>query len=173
MRLLKSIERATFRRWLWLPTIRPGWTSWAFEWLRGTLRDPAQHVEQRSQRQCPCCGFTGLFVSADRRRDREHRCPWCKSRPRERFLALLLQRHDVRDLASRRVLHFAPEWSLFNKLCHSPTYVGADIKVRRNANAILDITAIDAASASFDVLICNHVLEHVRDEAAALAECGA
>jgi SAM-dependent methyltransferase len=171
MQFLKAIERATFRRWLAIPTIGPGRASWAFEWARGSLRDPMQHHERRARRECPCCGFAGIFVSARRNGNREFRCPRCKSRPRDRFLTLLLDRYGLGDLTARRVLHFAPEWPLFNRLRHSPRYVGADIKVRRNANAVLDITAIASPEASFDVLICNHVLEHLPNDTAALAEC--
>ena len=148
----------------------PSIASWAIEWARGTLRDPAQHLQCRSRRECPCCCFFGLFVSAKRGHEREFRCPQCKSRPRDRFLALLLGRHGL-DLTDKRVLHFAPEWPLFNRLCKSPTYVGADIIQRRNANAVRDITAIADPDASFDVLICNHVLEHVPDDASAMREC--
>ncbi len=70
-----------------------------------------------------------------------------------------------------RVLHFAPEWPLFNRLRRSPGYIGADIIRRRNANAVRDITALAEPDASFDALICNHVLEHVPDDATAMREC--
>jgi SAM-dependent methyltransferase len=170
MGFLKDLERRTLMRWKWVPHTGTGRLSWVQEWVRGTLRDPAQFTQARTARECPCCGYKGLFVSADRGRRREHRCPWCKSRPRDRFLAMLLAKHGV-DIETKRVLHFAPEWPIFNRLNGSPHYVGGDIKPRRNGNAIIDITAIAAAAASFDVIICNHVIEHVPDEAAALAEC--
>lgn len=144
--------------------------TWAEEWTRGTLRDPAQHFQQRTLRECTCCGYSGLFVSANLRGPREFRCPRCASRPRDRFLALLLRRHDL-HLEALRVLHFAPEWPLFRRLRNSPGYVGADIIQRRNANAFRDITAIADPDASFDVLICNHVLEHVPADAVAMREC--
>jgi SAM-dependent methyltransferase len=169
MGFLKDLERRTLLRWKWLHT-DTGRASWVHEWVHGTCRDPAQHFEARTPRECPCCDYKGLFVSAGRGRPREHYCPWCKSRPRSRFLALLLQRYGI-NLEAKRVLHFAPEWPIFNRLKHSPHYVGGDIRPRRNGNAIVDITAIAAPSASFDVIICNHVIEHVQDETAALSEC--
>ncbi len=151
---------------------REGRLSWVEEWVRGTIRDPAQHFQSRAERHCSCCGYSGYFVSARRRHAREFRCPWCKSRPRDRFLTLLLERYGVADtLLGKRVLHFAPEWPLFNRLKSSPTYIGADIRKRPNANAVLDITAIEAADRSVDVLICNHVLEHVPDHKLAMREC--
>lgn len=167
-RFFKDLDRNVFMRWTWLPHVPTGRLSWAQEWVRGTFRDPAQHLRSRRPRECPCCGFEGIFVSA-RRNSPEMRCPRCKSKPRDRFLALLLARRRI-DLRSR-VLHFAPEWTLFNKLKGLPHYVGADIKSRRNANAIVDITGINAPASSFDVIICNHVLEHVKEDEAALREC--
>lgn len=146
------------------------WHNWLVEWARGTLRDPIQHFQKRTRRECSCCGFSGLFVSAKRNRKREFRCPNCASRPRDRFLALLIERYRL-DLPSLRVLHFAPEWPLYTKLRHCPGYVGADIIRRRNANANRDITAIADGDNSYDVVICNHVLEHVEDDATAMREC--
>lgn len=170
MGFLKTLDQRVFMRWQFIPYPDTGRWSRVQEWLRGTIRDPAQHFEAATSRECPCCGYSGRFVSAGQRKHREHRCPNCKSRPRDRFLALLIAEYGI-ELERKRVLHFAPEWPLYNRLRRSETYVGADIKPRRNANAILDITHIDAPDHSFDVIICNHVLEHVPDDRRAMKEC--
>ena len=143
---------------------------WLKEWVRGTVRDPKQHLEARPVRHCPCCGHDGKFVSAKRNSVREFRCPWCASRPRDRQIALLLERLNL-DLPRLDVLHFAPEWWLFRRLDGAPGYVGGDIIERRNANAVVDATAIAYPDASFDVLVCNHVLEHIPDDRLAMREC--
>ncbi|SOH92799.1 Methyltransferase domain-containing protein [Monaibacterium marinum] len=143
---------------------------WVKEWLRGTIRDPKQHLQVRKSRYCPCCQRTGKFVSAKKTGPVEFRCPWCASRPRDRQIALLFERMDL-DLESLRVLHFAPEWWLFRRLNGTPGYVGGDIIQRRNANAVVDATAISFADQSFDVLVCNHVLEHIPDDRLAMREC--
>ena len=143
---------------------------WAFEWLRGTWRDPVQHTQTREIRYCPCCKFSGYFVSAKRRSDREFRCPSCASRPRDRHIALIIEELNL-SFEGKNVLHFAPEWWLFRRLKKQPGYVGGDIQKRPNANAIVDITNIDFPDASFDVLVCNHVLEHVQDDRSAMNEC--
>jgi len=140
------------------------------EWTRGAWRDPVQFFQPRQRRECSCCGYQGLFVSASRNRQREYRCPNCASRPRDRQIALILQRHAI-GLSGKRILHFAPEWWLFRRLRHQEGYVGGDVIRRRNANARVDITAIDFPDDHFDVLICNHVLEHVPEDSKAMAEC--
>ena len=143
---------------------------WTMEWLRGTWRDPVQHFQKRRVRFCPCCRFSGFFVSAKRRRSREFRCPSCASRPRDRQIGLIRQQLDI-SFAGKDILHFAPEWWLFRILKNQPGYVGGDIQRRPNANAIVDITRLNFPDSSFDLLICNHVLEHVPEDRRAMDEC--
>ncbi len=140
------------------------------EWLRGARRDPMQFFEKRTRRHCPCCGYEGMFVSARRGGEREFRCPSCASRPRDRLLALIFAERGV-VLEGRNILHLAPEWPLFRRLKDEPGYVGGDILKRRNANAYVDITDIKFPDGHFDLLICNHVLEHVPDDRRAMEEC--
>jgi SAM-dependent methyltransferase len=142
----------------------------AEEWTRGTLRDPVQHFQTRVQRSCPVCGYSGYFVSAKWRSVREFRCPNCSSRPRDRQIALMVAQMGL-TFKGKRILHFAPEWPLFRKLRHESGYVGGDIQKRRNATAFVDITDIKFPDASFDLLICNHVLEHVSDDKRGMREC--
>lgn len=141
----------------------------AEEWLRATLRDPAQHFRVRMRRSCPCCGYKGYFASTTWGVHKDFRCPNCSSRPRDRQIALYFHANAI-DLRGKRILHFAPEWPLFRQLKNEPGYVGGDIIKRRNANAIVDITDIRFPDEHFDLLICNHVLEHVPDDRKALKE---
>lgn len=146
------------------------WPVLVEEWTRSTLRDPLQHLKRRHKRSCPCCGHKGYFVSANWRSGPEMRCPNCASRPRDRFLAKILSLSGI-GFEGKKILHFAPEWPLYRRLKSEPGYVGGDIIKRRNANAVVDITSIEAPDESFDILICNHVLEHVPDHLRAMAEC--
>jgi SAM-dependent methyltransferase len=140
------------------------------EWARGAWRDPAQFFQKRKPRICSACGYKGIFVSAKRRGSREFRCPNCASRPRDRQIGLILSTLGL-TFEGKRILHFAPEWWLFRRLNGQKGYVGGDIIQRRNANAKVDITNIDFPDESFDVIVCNHVLEHVEDDARAMREC--
>lgn len=143
--------------------------TFAEEWARGTLRDPAQHFRRRITRSCPCCGYEGYFVTKRRREPVDFRCPNCKSRPRDRLIALWMHARGI-DMSGTAILHVAPEWPLFNKFKHEPGYVGGDIKHRPHANTRVDITDIGFPDGHFDYLICNHVLEHVADDARGMRE---
>ncbi len=148
------------------------WPVFLEEWLRSYWRNPAQLFpagRPQPTYACPCCQFNGRFVEAKRGGTAAFRCPNCSSRPRDRQIQLILDLLAF-DFSGKRILHFAPEWPLFRKLRNEPGYIGGDIIKRRNANAIVDITNIDYPDGHFDVLICNHVLEHVPDDATALRE---
>jgi hypothetical protein len=121
------------------------------QWTRSTLRDPLQHVSRRHVREDPCYGYKGYFVSANWRRGPEMRCPNCSSRPRDRLLAKLLEVSGL-NLVGKRILHFAPELPLYRRLKDEAGDVGGDIIQRRNADAVVNITAIDSDDTSYDVL---------------------
>lgn len=70
-----------------------------------------------------------------------------------------------------RVLHIAPELSLREALRGLPhvRYTGADI-ASPIADEHWDVTDIPHPDGSFDLILCNHVLEHVSDDIAAMRE---
>ena len=70
-----------------------------------------------------------------------------------------------------RLLHFAPESQLEPILKKQPniTYVSADLRSPQ-ARVRLDITQMPFADSSFDVVICNHVLEHISADRLAMSE---
>lgn len=98
-------------------------------------------------------------------------CWCCGSHERHRALWLLLDRLRPDLLAeAQALLHFAPEPGIAHRLEQRvPRYVTADLEPGR-ADLALDITALDLADASFDGVLCSHVLEHVPDDEAAMRE---
>jgi SAM-dependent methyltransferase len=79
---------------------------------------------------------------------------------RHRLFALWLRGHED-ALRGKRVLHFAPEAILRRLLAPlAGAYIGADLNPKP-PDIALDIQRIALADGSQDVVVCNHVLEHV------------
>ena len=72
------------------------------------------------------------------------------------------------EFDSPKILHFAPE-PVFYKLFQPFEYLTADLELV-DVDMQLDIQNIDYESDSFDLILCNHVLEHVPNDYKALKE---
>jgi SAM-dependent methyltransferase len=105
-------------------------------------------------------------------------CPVCFSHSRTRLIHQYLTREV--EIAHRRcklrVLHFAPEHGITLLLTANPniSYIAADINPQRydhfpNVQRV-DITSLPFESDHFDLVICNHVLEHVPNDRQAMKE---
>ena len=131
---------------------------------------------------CPCCDtYLKRFVNVgfdkrperynpDRYRgiDQDVICPMCGSLPRHRILVSWMNDH-VEIIREKRILHFAQErsirmWMDRNgiKSITADLYSPADLK--------LNIEDTGLEDDSYDLIICNHVLEHVSDYKKALRE---
>ena len=116
----------------------------------------------RTPRECPICGYLGMFSPVKHKP--EIWCPGCDSRPRHRLLKLWMDR-EMRFTPGGRVIHFAAEpWVRGEMQARGAEYRSADINDRFELR--LDISAMDLPSGSVDLVIANHVLEHVDDRAA-------
>jgi SAM-dependent methyltransferase len=121
--------------------------------------------------ECPVCGAR-LRRFIERHPDDlpRARCPRCGSLQRHRHLLLYLREHtDLLDDRAASVLHFAPDPGLAGVLGERPEYVSADLEPGA-AMRVLDLQHLDLPDASFDWIICLHVLEHVPDDRAAMRE---
>ena len=134
--------------------------------------------------ECPCCGIklrsfiegmdykafsdfydVKLFDGAKQ----DVVCPVCSSLPRHRILAKWCEANKDK-LVSSKILYFAPErgmttWLKANKI----RYTTADL-FAWDVDLKLDIQATGLPDGAYDVVICNHVLEHVGSYMTALKE---
>jgi SAM-dependent methyltransferase len=96
--------------------------------------------------------------------------PGTLSLERHRLLWLYLQRETDFFSSKKKVLHMAPEQCFlkrFRKLSHE--YITADL-YSPIADVKADITNLPFEDHSFDVIFCNHVLEHIPDDTKAMQE---
>lgn len=145
------------------------------------------HMENKMGRDklpfyCPCCDtYLKRFISGsfDKRPDiynparymnmnRDVICPVCGSLPRHRIFAAWLDDH-IACVKEKRILHFAQErcirmWMERNGVSAiaADLYSEADLK--------LDMQATGLPDGSYDVIISNHVLEHIDDFRRAIKE---
>lgn len=104
---------------------------------------------------------------------RNYQCPCCGSSDRERHLLLYMRAAGIgARLRGASVLHFAPEPAIaeFIRSSQPSNYVKCDLYPRAPDVIDVDIMAIPFASATFDVVVANHVMEHVSDDGVAAAE---
>lgn len=126
-------------------------------------------------RCCPVCGAQwrkfmpyGYVIQRE-----DALCPSCLSLERHRALWLCLMRRS--DLTfGGRMLHIAPEACFMKRLKimmqrAGGEYVTADLESPL-ADLHFDVQQIPLADSSFDIIICNHLLEHVADDVRALSE---
>jgi SAM-dependent methyltransferase len=122
---------------------------------------------------CPVCEKSfSKFLPYGRIRPRANAlCPNCQALERHRLIWLYLE--DRTDFFKKKlkVLHVAPEACFiprFQKV-HGDGYITADIESPL-AKVKMDIHQIPFNDNTFDVVLCNHVLEHVADDIKAMSE---
>lgn len=171
--------RAPFRavfRWL-LP-------KWGYDVLNGIRRHVLGVLLRGDRRQCPICGRSyRRFLSGGRKNEINEQlkvigagrredmiCPGCGSTDRSRHVFLCLQELGL-IRSHMRLLHVAPEPELTATLrsLEDLDYVSGDLDPTV-AMIELDVTEIEFDDATFDGVICNHVLEHVEQDKKAMME---
>jgi SAM-dependent methyltransferase len=98
-------------------------------------------------------------------------CPKCRAKGRYRLIWLYLLRELGLGTRQMRVLHVAPERSLGDRIKHLDAleYVTADLVVP-GVDVHVDLTRAGLSSGAFDLVLCNHVLEHIEADGLAISE---
>ncbi|MCC8164610.1 MAG: class I SAM-dependent methyltransferase [Planctomycetes bacterium] len=134
--------------------------------------------------ECYCCGKKSKFflplaedgaeraafnANRSRKVSNESVCPHCGSFPRQRVGCYWLSERWNRP-EDAKVMVLAPEscMTLFLKRKNIP-YKTADL-FAENVDMRFDLQNIPLENDSWDIIICNHVLEHVNDDIKALSE---
>lgn len=133
-----------------------------------------QNHNPEGQKICPVCGNelkvyfpygAHIRFNAD--------CPWCASKERHRAYWLYWNKIGLFNGKCMKLLHFAPEKIFYDKISNLDyvEYYPVDIDPDKyGVKKKVDIMDIPYGDNMFDIIICNHVLEHIPDEEKALFE---
>ncbi|MBK9290633.1 MAG: methyltransferase domain-containing protein [Bacteroidetes bacterium] len=106
-------------------------------------------------------------------------CPGCHSTDRDRLLHTFFCHGSDIPFPDARMLHIAPEPALYDwfmrRYREKPHNYIAGVKYHEGyyynqSIQLLDLTALPFPDESFDLLMANHVLEHIKAEQKALSE---
>ena len=123
---------------------------------------------------CPLCKFSArafVHFSNSLSISWNSACPNCNSRSRHRGL-IFLYREYLKNSRRKKILHFAPEPVLENEIrqysqhqYYTTDYHMSDVDFPKE-----NIQELSFGDSSFDLVLSNHVLEHVPNDQQALAE---
>jgi SAM-dependent methyltransferase len=100
-------------------------------------------------------------------------CPACLSTARERLIIAILENQPA--LNRKKILHFSPEKNIYNYLKERNDVITADLEPLFYTRIDSDIKKEDATGLSFpdhhfEMVIANHILEHIPDDKRAMTE---
>ncbi len=97
--------------------------------------------------------------------------PSTLSLERHRLLWLYLKQQTTLFDQPTKLLHFAPEQCFYDRFCNSNmiNYTTTDLNSPL-ADVHADICALPFANGEFDMILCNHVLEHIPNDRKAMEE---
>lgn len=140
--------------------------SYLFRWL-------TQYLYKGNKVECPVCNSTyRKFLPYGYGPVRSNvLCPKCLSLERHRLVWLYLKEKTSFFSDDIKVLHIAPEQCFEERFKEQKNlnYVTADIESPL-ADYKCDVQKMPFGDNEFDVILCNHVLEHVDDDSRAMSE---
>ncbi|MDA3905884.1 MAG: methyltransferase domain-containing protein [Bacteroidales bacterium] len=165
---------------------------WLGKKIRGTFQKFLGLIYIGKKYHCPYCKFNFRKMLSDGETHaviaeyqiigsgyRENcKCPRCYAKDRDRLIHLYLEKNTSIFTKNHRVLNIAPEaWlkEFFQSLSHIHYTYG--VKGVENMGYYydrttreLDITNLEMKDNLYDTIVCNHVLEHIHDDVAAMKE---
>lgn len=124
--------------------------------------------------ECPVCEkhFRKFLPFGRLAASRENAlCPHCLSLERHRLIWYYLKNETDFFSAPLKMLHVAPEYCFISRFKATPSldHTTGDLESPL-ADVMMDVHDIPFEDGTFDVLFCNHVLEHVEDDVAVMKE---
>ncbi len=136
------------------------------------LNKPISWLYKGNNVECPICGKTfSKFLPYGNKGSENRLCPNCLSLERHRLIWLYLKSKTAFFSDNLKMLHMAPEQPYlkrFRKLSNL-NYTTADL-YSPIADVKTDIRNLVFEDNMFDVIMCNHVLEHIDEEQKAMKE---
>lgn len=125
-----------------------------------------------SGRRCNICGWSGWrfkTMRAPRYKRRDAVCPGCGSHERHRALIAYISANEA--LEGKKVLDVAPVRSFRGFFSgRGARYVSTDLFAPAMVKGTL--LASPFKTGVFDIILCYHVLEHIKDDVSAMRELG-
>lgn len=119
------------------------------------------------QPKCPICGGTEFGPGPKGRHSPNGalpRCAGCQSLERHRIFRIMFDRLGPASFSGWTAIQFSPDATI------DPSWFAAHELSVYGGSSSLDIQKIDRPDASYDLVACSHVIEHVGDDRAALHE---
>lgn len=120
---------------------------------------------------CSCCkNELPYLIHKFSKRDKSlnSSCPVCNSRKRHRGLFQLYSNQFL-DRRRLKILHFAPE-VVFKNIFNGHDYYTTDYLIEDVNYPNEDIQNLSFEDCQFDTILCNHVLEHIKNDLLAVSE---
>jgi SAM-dependent methyltransferase len=125
---------------------------------------------------CPFCDKYLVFTDFGANKRKNVRCPQCLSLERHRFLYRVYLKYFLNSQHKIKILHTAPEKCICNAILKNKSieYIPIDLDPPRYKFVKCkkeDVTNLSFADNTFDIILSNHIMEHLEDDNKFLQEC--